>query len=147
MAFSAIYDSNDERVGELISLTNISKALVQFKISGKYYVLPVYTDRIGDEAEITLYYTTEDCSDQAYVNLNIPTEDGEDALFPVYNLTSEGWVTNNPVQQPQTITVESQRQTDGDCFAVESTFELTTAFPLEIAPDFRAGFTPPFRFE
>lgn len=148
MAFNVL-DSTNKIVGKYISLNGEDSAMVQLKINNHLYTLPVYFEKIAnDEESISLFYTSTDCSGQAYIGLAT-------GFINRWRLTPLGWVTHSPEGViPKTIVLPSQYSrkdvtfSGEECNVEDGGFEFQ-GFKIEdcFGPDFRAGFTPPFRFE
>jgi hypothetical protein len=144
---SKIIDSTGKTVGTFISFFGNDTAFVNFKVSGKNYIMPVFGDKIGEEENLELYYDEPNCSGQAYVAYN------PDAglVLPYYNLSAFGWINRHPDGvTPQIINVLSI-STSEVCTSLTDDpepFNLQVITLEEaLGPDFRAGFTPPFRFD
>lgn len=146
MAFK-IVDSTGKEVGKFISLfgadSSLISALVQMKINNKLYTIEVYPDRIGNEGGSLLYHTSSDCTGQEYISYEPNTD-----LFSRYVLTSLGWITHAPEGiTPQTITIGSYGETTSASCAVQSGTITAVTLQQATGPDFRAGFTPPFKID
>lgn len=144
-----IVDSTGKTVGAFISFIDVDSAFVQFRINSRLYILPVYQDRIGDEDVIQIYYTTNDCSGQVYIQFGSAPVNGNYGLFPRYFLTPFGWVSSTPDGvTTQVVDIASENDSsNAGCEAISIPDMTVITLQQALGPDFRAGFTPPFRFE
>jgi hypothetical protein len=151
-----IYDSNDKQVGNFLSIESApfsesadtgKRAWVQFKDHNKTYILPVYRDGIGDYAAgMPIFYSTNDCSGQGYITAYV----GEHpVIFEEWTFTESGLILlNSPYLVPQNRSFATYKTPpDTTCRIVNDPSAEYLSLPLTVGPNFRAGFTPPFRLE
>lgn len=140
MAFK-ITDSTNQEVGKFVSLTTINTALVEFKVAGKIYRVPVSNNSIGEMDHFDLVYPTTDCSGQAYI-----VYDPSVFIYGLWKSTQLGWLSSYPQGVvPQTITVLSYNSTDDSAPNVSEPYTALVVSAI-IGPDLAYGFAAPFKF-